>query len=343
MAVEPAPLEIEDEFYEILAGGTKLSLLASVLDLGVDQVLVASPGIDVAGLVTQFGLHPIRAAKWVLLLRETGIVRELAGATGSAPRYVAGPLLRALVIPSAGSYFYREFLRYWRRATSIDPASLVRGADVPDPVRYPPVAWDDVVLLHEWMRSGALLTLSTIERVFDFSRVTRILDVGGGDGAMACALATKHPNVQITVFNLPAPAFMCNQNLAAAKLEGRVHVHEGDFRTDTLPVGFDLVMFSRVMADWDPATCRRLAAMAHTSLVPDGQLLVAEPLSDENPHLAIAWEHSYLPYDDFGVHVYKPLALYRELFAAAGFVDLQVHPRGDSSIHTVMVSRKASP
>ncbi len=40
--------------------------------------------------------------------------------------------------------------------------------------------------------------------------------------------------------------------------------------------------------------------------------MVREPLRDQNYELSIAWEHSYLPHDDFGAHTYKTAALYEQ-------------------------------
>ena len=53
-------------------------------------------------------------------------------------------------------------------------------------------------------------------------------------------------------------------------------------------------------------------------------------------------EHSYLPYDDFGLNVYKPLSLYQKMLAETGFTVTAIHPRDDNTIHCVIVSEKNS-
>lgn len=343
------PIDIEDYFYEILAGGTKLALLNSVVDLKLEQLMHQRGELTADQIVDALALDRMRGRKWVLLLEQVGLLTERRsdgsvpglGTSPDAVRYTASPLLWTMSEQnSPAAYFYREFMRYWRLAASYDIVSLIRGAHVAHPVRYPPVAWDDVVLLHEWMRSGALMTLESVERRFDFSGVTRLLDVGGGDATMATQFARNHPGVQITVFNLPQPAYLARQNIAAAQLEDRINVVEGDFRVDTLPTGYDMVMFSRVLADWSPEVCRRLLTMARASLLPNGRLLLCEPLRDQNPDLAIAWEHSYLPYDDFGAYVYKPLSFYQTLMIDVGFTELVSYPRDATTIHGILVGRR---
>lgn len=339
---EAALLQLEDDFYKVLSGGTRIAMLIAMVDLGLAQLLLRRGPLTEEEILTALDLHRGRGHKWVILLESVGLlvpIRDSAGGT----RYDQPALSRALVDKAVPNhFFYRDFLRFWRVASSRELGSLLHGARVTDPVRYPPVLWDDVVLLHEWMRDGALATLASIERRLDFSRYQRVLDVAGGDATMATTLARKLPKLEVTVFNLPAAATLCRRTISDAGLTHRVHVIDGDFRTDPFPTGFELVMFSRVMADWSPAICRMLMQKAHAALAAGGHLLIAEPLRDENPDLAIAWEHSYLPYDDFGANVYKKRATYQQLLAETGFRVIAVHPREDT-IHGVLVAERLAP
>ena len=332
-------VQLQDFFYEILAGAGKAACLFAALDLGLEAALARGPRAE-AELITALGLEPHRGHKWLVLLETVGLIEGRPDPEAGGTRYANGPLLAVLADPGT-AYFYREFMRYWRTAALHEMSGVVRGAPVPYPVRYPPQADSDVALLHDWMREGALLTLATIEKRFDFGQVRRILDVGGGDATMACEVTRRHPHLRSTVFNLPKAAALGRANVAARGAGERVEIVEGDFFRDDLPPGgFDLVMFSRVLADWPPDVCRMLLRKARASLAPGGILLVAEPFRDQNPALSIAWEHSYLPYDDFGAYVYKTTGYYADLFAEAGFVELQSLPRDEGSIHGVMTARR---
>ncbi len=332
-------LQLEDDFYQVLSGGTRIAMLISMVDLGLAQLLLQRGALTEEEILTGLDLHRGRGHKWVILLESVGLLlarQDTAGVT----RYEQPMLCRALVDSTVPNhFFYRDFLRFWRVAANRDLAGLLHGAKVADPVRYPPVLWDDVLLLHEWMRDGALATLASIQRRFDFSRYRRILDVAGGDATMATTLARQLPQLDITVFNLPAAATLCRRTISTLSLGDRVHVIDGDFRVDSFPTGFDLVMFSRVMADWSPAVCRMLMHKAHAALAPGGHLLIAEPLRDQNPALSVAWEHSYLPYDDFGASVYKLTATYEQLLTETGFRLIATHPRLDT-IHSILVAER---
>ena len=192
------------------------------------------------------------------------------------------------------------------------------------------------------MRDGALVTLAAIRKCIDFGKYKRMLDVAGGDATMAIQLAKAYPDLSITVFNLPAAAALCRRNVAVAGLGARIKIVEGDFRVDSFPKpssGFDIVQFSRVMADWDSDVCRMLMRKSNAVLKPGGHLLIAEPLRDDNPDLSVVWEHSYLPYDDFGAYVYKYKKSYEELLAETGFRLIEAHGR-KSTIHSVLLSEK---
>lgn len=336
------PAERDDLFYGFLAGEARSALLKSALKVGLPALLAERGPMAGPAIVSALGLHPQRGRKWLLLLRYVHLIEESVGPPRGGPRYAAAPLLQALFgTDGQGGYFYRDFLRYWEASTKLDLVEVLRGKPVPEPVRYPPVTAEDTWLLHAWMRDTARETFDKLEKHVDFGKTRRLLDVAGGDATMALAVAARHPNIEVTVFNLPAAAALARHNVAQAGAQDRITVVEGNFFTDRLPAGFDTVMFSRVLADWPADTCRMLLRKAHRALAPDGRLIICEPLTDANPALAIAWEHSYLPYDDFGYQVYKPLEVYRRLLRDSGFTRLHVYPRDKDSVHSVLVARRA--
>ena len=326
--------EREDRYYGMLAGAAAARVLESCAVLGLPKLLgdkALKPEQIIAGLE----LDPKRAWKWFGLLEQMALIERVDG-----DRYRSGALMRSMFSPAGELlFFYQDFLRYFNVVMGFDMAAVLRGAPVPS-VPYPPQDPADVALLEAWMRNTAAETLAGMEKAVDFSRVSRLLDVAGGDGTMAIAQAKRHPRMRITVFNLPASAALVRKNVAAAGLGKRIDVVEGDFRRDALPQGFDMVRFSRVLADWPEDVCRMLLGKAHAALLPKGRLLICEPLANDNPELTFAWHFSYLPYDDFGIGVYKPAAAYRRMLADAGFKRVTVKPRSRESIHSVILAAK---
>jgi SAM-dependent methyltransferase len=376
------PSNLEDTYYAILAGGARFVLFASVLDMNLPPLFgaAAANGRTADEIIDALKIDRHRGRKWLHALLLGGFLEPVPGeaqahehghdhahgehghqhAPAPAAPFVSNlglgqppvaedkklrlsAVLRGMFGEDGQSgWFYREFLRYYR-ASMMHPLSMVlHGAPIHQAVRYPPTDHADMLLLHEWMRNGARYTLGIIRRHVDFGQVSRLLDVGGGDGTMALELWKAFANLNITVFNLPGPATMVQEQAARIGAWERVSALPGDFRTDALPGGNDMVMFSRVLADWPPELCRELIKKAHTALLPDGKLVIAEPLADQNPDLAMSWEFSYLPYDDFGLLLYKTLPFYVQMLVENGFKLISVHPRDETTIHCVIVAQKVS-
>jgi demethylspheroidene O-methyltransferase len=106
-----------------------------------------------------------------------------------------------------------------------------------------------------------------------------VLDVGGGDGTFLAALAARAPHVRAVLFDLPPVAARARERFLAAGLAARTEAVGGDFRSDPLPVGADLVTFVRVLHDHDDATVRGLLRAAREALPEGGTVLIAEPMA----------------------------------------------------------------
>lgn len=301
-----------------------------------------------AEIIDILKLSPHRGRKWLHALHLAGLLDQVQAEPGSEAddtlprsdpqgsswardpdvRYRLAPVLRSMFGADGYSgYFFREFLRYFRVADAYYLPNILRGEVIENPVRYPPVDSANT-LLHDWMRSAALEALEVIRRHVNFrNRYERLLDVAGGDGTMALRLYKDCPNLNITVFNMPQPAGMVQERALQENAWDRITGFPGDFRTDPLPLGNDAVMFSRVLADWPPELCEELLQKAWRALLPGGQPSLCEPLLDHNYDLCLTWEHSYVPYDDFGLQCYKPLALYVRLLRETGFASWPcIHP-----------------
>ncbi len=333
------PLEREDYFYRMLAGTAAVHLLESAVALELPRLLIKRRSLSEAGIIAALKLDQHRGRKWLDVLHHMGLLERREGRSASVV-YRAGPAMRALCYPDGTlGWFYLDFLRYFRKVLSFDPIEVLRGAAVPD-IAYPPRTPMEVEALEGWMRTTAAETMETIERVVNLKDARRLLDVAGGDGTMAVHYARRHPHLRITIFNLPASAAMARRNVAKAGLSKRIEVVEGDFRRHALPKGYDMVQFSRVLADWPEDVCRSLLRKTWVSLSPGGRVVICEPLADDNPDLTLAWHFSYIPYDDFGIGVYKPLAKYEGMLGRQGFRLERVVRRDRNSIHSVIVAIK---
>ncbi|WP_448580554.1 methyltransferase [Thermaurantiacus sp.] len=113
---------------------------------------------------------------------------------------------------------------------------------------------------------------------YPFQRHRCILDIGGGEGAFIEAVAQAHPGPRFTLFDLPPVAERARARLGA-RLGHRFEAIGGDFRSDSLPQGADLVTLVRILHDHDDDVVLALLRAIRSVLAPGGRLLVIEPMA----------------------------------------------------------------
>lgn len=114
---------------------------------------------------------------------------------------------------------------------------------------------------------------------YRFGRHRRLLDIGGGAGAFLETVGRANPRLELGLFDLPAVTDLASVRLDAAGLGVRSTVHRGDFRSDSLPSGYDIVTLVRILHDHDDDVVRALLKSIHATLPPRGTLLIAEPMA----------------------------------------------------------------
>jgi len=340
------PRERDNKYEELLAGGAKARLFESFIDFELASLLTAEGPFSAEAIAQKLALHPHRAKKWLHLLSLIGLVEERAPADKLAYNnnvYALTPLARAIFGDDGkGGAFYRDKVQYWRNVAGLDFNAVLRGLPLPLAVRWPPQTVEAAAHLEWWMSITAAGAIQAVEKAVDLSRVTKMLDAAGGDATMACAFAQSHPNLDITVFNLPNSAYLARNKTAQEGLNDRITIAEGDFLSEEpLPGGFELVLWSRVFTDWSTEVVQKLIKKTHEALIPGGQIVICEPLLDGNEDFVIAWEFRYIFSDDFGVAVYKPRSLYEKLLTEAGFTVTDFSDMDEESFYSVIIATRS--
>jgi hypothetical protein len=112
----------------------------------------------------------------------------------------------------------------------------------------------------------------------DFSRVRRLLDVGGGSAGASICLALRYPDLYSTVLDLPMVCQHAMARIARYAVGTRVDTVAADAFTDTWPAGYDSILFSHFLDCFDRARCETLVAKAFQHLPAAGRLFVHEML-----------------------------------------------------------------
>lgn len=112
---------------------------------------------------------------------------------------------------------------------------------------------------------------------FDFAPHRRLLlDIGGGTGSWAIAVAQRHPHLEATVVDLPVVVPMARRRIADAGLTSRVRAEVGDVMTGDLPKGYDVFLVANLVHYWTPGDNLALLERVRSAAEPGSRLLLAD-------------------------------------------------------------------
>jgi O-methyltransferase domain/Dimerisation domain len=110
----------------------------------------------------------------------------------------------------------------------------------------------------------------------DLSGIKCTLDVGGGSGAYSMEFVSKKPEIEATVFDLPNVIPITKVIIEKEGFSGKIKTHTGDYTTDDLPKGFDLVFLSAVIHSNSLETNQALIKKCFDSLNLNGKILIQD-------------------------------------------------------------------
>jgi O-methyltransferase len=159
-----------------------------------------------------------------------------------------------------------------------------------------------------------------IIRSYDFSRFTRLVDVGGGNGQLIATILTNTPELRGVLFDQPAGVSDARDTLWAAGVVDRCEIAPGDFFSG-VPTGGDAYLLKSVIHNWDDDKATTILRNCRDAMGDKGTLLLVErvmPARVESPAFGrIVWSDVNMLVNTFGRE--RTEGEYRALFAGAGF------------------------
>jgi tRNA A58 N-methylase Trm61 len=171
---------------------------------------------------------------------------------------------------------------------------------------------------------------------YDFAPSAKIIDVGGGAGALLAAILQAHPHATGVVFERPDVLASTREHLAAAGLSERCAIVGGDMFA-AVPVGGDTYVLSHILHNWDDAHCVQLLQNCRAAMAPQGRIVIFERCMPERvTGLDWAFEADVSMLVITGGRQ-RTEAQYRALLATAGLELTRVVPR--SSVRSVFEAK----
>lgn len=129
------------------------------------------------------------------------------------------------------------------------------------------------------MHNNAVFRAPDVIKAIDLRGVKRALDLGGGPGTYSMELARR--GIAVTLFDLPNTMEIAREIVSEAKMRN-IDFLGGDFHTDGIGSGYDLVFISQIFHSLSVADNLALLRKSWDSLNPTGRVAIHEFFLEKN-------------------------------------------------------------
>jgi ubiquinone/menaquinone biosynthesis C-methylase UbiE len=110
----------------------------------------------------------------------------------------------------------------------------------------------------------------------------RVLDVAAGHGLFGITLAQENPNAEIVALDWKSVLAVAEENAQAAGVAARYRTLPGNALEVDYGSGYDLVLLTNILHQFDPVACDRLLRKVYAALAPGGRAVAVEFVPDES-------------------------------------------------------------
>ncbi|MGO8786427.1 MAG: methyltransferase [Terriglobia bacterium] len=185
---------------------------------------------------------------------------------------------------------------------------------------------EDAAVFNSAMTQGVSWSTPSLLTAYNFARFERLVDVGGGEGALLRDILSATPGLRGVLFDLPQVVSRASEVLTG-DIADRCQIVGGDF-FDSVPEGADAYILKGVIHDWPDEDAVRILRNTRRAIRSDGTLLILEGVVDSvaspvgvSELLMLVIGGRERTEDDF-----------RFLLAASGFTLTRIIPTGRSPL-----------
>ena len=312
-------LTTTDDVLDLLGASTSSIALAAAIETGLLEMLAEKPmtGDEV---VQAMNIPGKRGYYWLQLLTELGILER------DSQRYTPSALMQEVLLDEISLKRWkhvasdeRELMAGIRNlATYLGADSIWKAQGLMKPkndyekiIEDPERARVFTRLLYNFYKDSK----SEFAGLIDMTGVVKMMDAGGGSGAVSILLAQKYPALRSVVVEFENVCLEGRKIVEEIQLSDRITFHGANFVTDELPKGFDMVLHYDI-----GVFGRELFHKLWESLNPGGRIVVIFHFSPEEntaPARYLHWAFRDSLHDpDFG---FPTIPQFQAQLVQAGF------------------------
>ncbi len=266
------------QLQDMIDGFKVTQLIYVAAKLGIADLLEVRPKTAVE-LGEAVGVHPRNLYRVLRALAGLGIFSE-----GDDGRFKITPLAETLRSDVSGS------VRSWAVLQG-EELSWRPWGELLHNVKTGETAFDHTFEMGFWdyldvnpeareIFNQAMTTRSGQERGsvladYDFSGISKIVDIGGGQGTLITAILEAHPDMQGIVFDLPDVADEARTIIEAGDVGDRCEIIGGDF-FEAVPVGGDAYILQGVIHNWDDIPATAILKNCRRAIGINGRLIIVD-------------------------------------------------------------------
>jgi hypothetical protein len=333
-----SPTPVQDippsaQFLHMMFDSFILSRAISVAaKLGIADLLQA--GAKTADELAQAtGVHAPFLYRVLRALASAGIFAEdEAGRFGLTP--LAEPLCtdapdswRAFANMLGSDWAYRAYGELLHSVKSGEPAfDHAHGKSFREYLTENP---DELRVFNDAMTNTSQSSAPAILAAYDFSGITKLVDVGGGHGFLLASILKAYPHMQGVLFDLPAVVAGAAPILEAHGVSDRCECIGGDFLA-SVPSGGDAYIMQSILHGGTEETALQLLHNVRQSIQKNGVLLQVDMVVPEGNEPSTS-KFGSLHMMVFTRNDERSEAEYRSLYERAGFKLTRVLPTASVS------------
>ncbi len=199
-----------------------------------------------------------------------GYLKKQAGKF-SNPDFVSKFLVKGKPEFISGIYHSNHMWDTWAEMTEV----IKKGKPAFEPnINLKDKEWLNAFIeaMHNRAKNQADPSVATI----DVDNVNKVLDIGGGSGAFSMAFIRKKDTIKATIFDLPNVTPITQTYIEKEGFSGKIDTYDGDYNTDDIPTGYDLIYMSAIIHANSFEQNNNLIRKCVQSLNPGGQLVIQD-------------------------------------------------------------------
>lgn len=307
------------ELLDLATAYQRSRVLFALVEFGLPTMLAGADQTS-EEIARRLQIHPRAADRLLHAGVALGLLEKVEG------RFRNAPLADEFLIKGKQGYLGEQILLY-------DRASYPLWSElVPKLREWQPNETEDEMPQEEdqgpeslsAMHNLALLTARALGLAYDFSRYQRMLDLGGGTGAMSVGICERYPQLRAIVFDLPHIIDVARDFIRESDLSERIETRTGNFKEDDLPTGFDVALLANLLSVASEETNRELLRKLYEQLPDGGAVILSGWILDDSRTGPLIPVLFCLEDINWGApDVERTAATYERWLTEAGFVEIR--------------------